>query len=136
MIDEWVQDIKTGEAWRLDSDRSRPVYRTEAGGIEFRDGLGSMSNYKFFPCCPKEAPTNRNIQETGEQLTIFDFLQIEDNGEQKTDPETLGELREKYLARGYRPRIAEALARRDLGRDNPDAFLLKKFNITGEDKNK
>lgn len=138
MIDEWVQDIKTGEAWRLDQDRSRPVYRTEAGGIEFRDGLASMPNYRFSPCCPKEAPKNRNVQETGEQLTIFDFLQPEEQEEQKADPgaDELGELREKYLARGYRPRIAEALALRDLGRDNPDAFLLAKFNITGEDLNK
>ena len=134
MFDEWVQNKRTGECWRLDSDTSRPVYRSAKGGIIFRDGPASMVNYNFFPCCPKDEPKNENVPETGEQLSIFDFLEIEE--ESGAEPTGLDELIEKYQERGYRPRIAEALARKDLGMDNPDAFLLSKFNITGEDLRK
>jgi hypothetical protein len=143
MIDEWVQDVKTGEAWRLDRDRSRPVYRTEGGAIKYRDGLETMSKYRFYPCCPKEAPVNR-APETGAQMTIFDFLNFSEGAESTTEtgemreratPDPLEEKRAFYESRGYRPRIAEALARKELGMENPDAFLLERFHITGEDKN-
>lgn len=133
MFDEWVRNERTGECWRLDSDTSRAVYRSEAGGIIYRDGLRSMVNYRFFPCCPKDAPKNENIPETGAQMSIFDFLDEPEKPAAEKDPDRLEELRITYEERGYRPRIAEALARRDLGIENPDAFLLSKFNITGED---
>lgn len=137
MIDEWVEDLKTGEAWRLDQDTSKPVYKSAAGALKFRDGIGTIYRYKFWPCCPKQAPKNE-APETGRQLSIFDFMGAEEPQEEKqqeAEPDPLDVKREMYQARGYRPRIAEALARRDLGLDNPDAFLLVKFNITGEDLN-
>lgn len=137
MIDEWVEDLKTGEAWRLDQDTSKPVYKSAAGALKFRDGIGTIYRYKFWPCCPKKAPKNE-APETGMQLSIFDFMGAEDPQEEKqqeAEADPLDVKREMYQARGYRPRIAEALARRDLGLDNPDAFLLVKFNITGEDLN-
>ena len=68
-------------------------------------------------------------RELGAQFTIFDYID---------SPEEIRveELRAEYMRRGYRPRIAEALARKQLGLENPDAFLLAKFNITGEDLTK
>lgn len=137
MIDEWVEDLKTGEAWRLDQDYTKPVYKSQAGALKFRDGIGTIHRFKFWPCCPKKAPKNE-APETGRQLSIFDFMGAEDSREEKqqeAEADPLDVKREIYQARGYRPRIAEALARRDLGMDNPDAFLLVKFNITGEDLN-
>ena len=134
MRDEWVKDLKTGECWRLDHDPTKPVHLSELRGIIFRDGLATMSRYKFFPMCPKDAPKNEGIPETGEQMTIFDFI-----GEPEEDQDTGTEFDKAvalYTERGYRPRIAEALARRSLGMENPDAFLLNKFNITGEDLRK
>lgn len=137
MIDEWVEDLKTGEAWRLDQDYTKPVYKSQAGALKFRDGIGTIHRFKFWPCCPKKAPKNE-APDTGRQLSIFDFMGAEDPQEEKqqeAEADPLDVKREMYQARGYRPRIAEALARRDLGLDNPDAFLLVKFNITGEDLN-
>lgn len=71
MLDTWVQNVKTGEAWRLDHDNTKPVYIEEDGTTHFE--LSDIANYRFFPCCPKETPQNEVI-ESGEQMTIFDFL--------------------------------------------------------------
>ena len=135
MIDEWVEDLKTGEAWRLDQDTSKPVYKSAAGALKFRDGIGTIYRYKFWPCCPKQAPKNE-APETGAQLSIFDFMDPLPDAAQEVERDPLDAKREMYQERGYRPRIAEALARRDLGMENPDAFLLNKFNISGEDLRK
>ena len=70
-MDIWVQNVKTGEAWRLDHDDTKAVYIDEDGQTKFE--LADVSKYKFFPCCPKETPKNETI-ETGEQMSIFDFL--------------------------------------------------------------
>lgn len=71
MFDTWVQNVKTGEAWRLDHDKTKAVYIDETGQTIFE--LADVSKYKFFPCCPKETPKNE-VVETGEQMNIFDFL--------------------------------------------------------------
>ena len=138
MIDEWVEDLRSGECWRLDNDNNRPVYRTRSGELRFRDGFGTISRFKFWPCCPKTEPVRTDIPETGKQFSIFDFMEGQesqgDEEEREKPADPLEEERKKYEARGYRPRIAEALARKELGMENPDAFLLDKFKITGEPK--
>lgn len=142
MIDRWVQDITTGEAWRLDSNPGRPVYLSSSGELRWRDGPGTMERYTVHPCCPKAAPQNTDIPETGEQLSIFDFMESDPEHPKETAagadaaPGEYHEAFRLYLGRGYRPRIADALARQALGMENPDAFLLAKFNITGENLNK
>lgn len=147
MVDEWIEDIRTGEAWRLDQDVTRPVYKRPDGRIEYRDGLSTCVYYKFYPCCPKRERVNI-VPEVGEQLTIFDFIDSTGQGSPTDAPKETAskpdgadgqsdrfeETVRKYSARGYRPRIADALARRELGMDNPDARILDKFHITGEDK--
>lgn len=138
MNDRWVEDRKTGDAWRLDTDPRRPIYLSKSGEIRSRDGAGWAGRYIVHPCCPKAAPQNKNIPETGEQITIFDFMDSEKWKEEEpagadAAPEEYHEAFRLYLERGYRPRIADALAREALGMENPDAFLLKKFHITGED---
>lgn len=78
MFDMWVQEVSTGNCWRLDKDNSKPVYIDESGQTVFK--LEDVSKYKFFPCCPKEKPKNELVVETGEQMNIFDFL-----GEEQTE---------------------------------------------------
>lgn len=69
MIDEWVYNIETKKAWRLDDDPEKEVYRDKSGRVRFN---GRIGNYRFYPCCPLEAPTSE-IPETGDQMSIFDF---------------------------------------------------------------
>lgn len=70
MFDMWVQNIKTGEAWRLDQDDTKEVYKDADGQTIYKCDIGAV---RFFPCCPKSAPVNETI-ETGEQLSIFDYM--------------------------------------------------------------
>lgn len=72
MFDLWVQEVKTGKCWRVDNDSSKPVYMDESGQTVFE--LADVSKYKFFPCCPKEAP-RFETKEDFEQMNIFDFLE-------------------------------------------------------------
>lgn len=75
MFDLWVQDVKTKECWRVDHDSSKAVYLDENNRTVF--DLKDVAKYKFFPCCPKEAPT-LEVNENYEQMDIYDFL----NGEE------------------------------------------------------
>lgn len=77
MFDLWVQEVKTGKCWRLDHDETKPVYINKDGQTVFE--LDQVSQYKFFPCCPKETPKNEVI-ETGEQMNIFDLMKGFEDG--------------------------------------------------------
>ena len=74
MFDLWVENQKTKECFRVTRDESKPIYYDEDGNVVNNFDLAEISNYRFFPCCPREAPKNDNIIETGEQLTIFDYI--------------------------------------------------------------
>ena len=77
MYDLWCENIKTGECFRVTRDESKPVYLREDGSTAFP--LEEIMNFKFYPCCPKEAP-KMETPETGEQMNIFDFIGGLENG--------------------------------------------------------
>ena len=74
MFDLWVEDQITKECFRVTRDKTKPIYYDEDGNTVNNFDLSDISRYKFFPCCPREAPKNDNIIETGEQLSIFDYM--------------------------------------------------------------
>ena len=65
----WVRDEKTGEAWVLDNDSTRPVYNDADGKLQFE--LNQISKYKFYPCDPNQ----KESEKEGYQFNIFDFLE-------------------------------------------------------------
>lgn len=69
MLDIWVENIKTKECWRYDDDPAKDVY--QCGGIPFYKN--DMSMYRFYPCCPKKAPTMKLPKVDLHQMTIFDY---------------------------------------------------------------
>lgn len=71
MYDLWVQDKKTGEAWRLDHDESKKVYIDADGNQVYKCDYADV---RFYPCCPKEKPKFEIKEETGEQFNIFDYM--------------------------------------------------------------
>jgi hypothetical protein len=74
MFDLWVENQITKECFRVTRDETKPIYYDEDGNVVNNFDLSDISKYRFYPCCPKEAPKNNNIIETGEQLNIFDFM--------------------------------------------------------------
>ena len=75
MYDLWAKDMKTGECFRVTRDKSKPIYIREDGTTQF--DLKDIATYKFYPCCPKDAPKNKTPEGGFEQTTIFDFLKGE-----------------------------------------------------------
>ena len=71
MFETWVQNIKTKEVWKLDTDSTKEVYIDENGQTHF--DLEMISQYRFYPICPKDAPT-MEVPEYGEQMTLEDFI--------------------------------------------------------------
>ena len=71
MFDMWVEDLKTSEAWRLDHDDTKKVYMDADGRTVYKCKIHEV---KFYPCCPKKAPTNKDIIESGKQYNIFDYI--------------------------------------------------------------
>lgn len=69
MIDIWVENIKTREAWRLDHDSTKAVYLDENDAQVYKCSLGDI---RFYPVCPKAAP-QFEVVEHGEQLSIWDY---------------------------------------------------------------
>ena len=58
----WVEDQKTKKCWKITQEEGTKLCQLE-----------DISRYKFYPICPKEAPTMRLPEVKYEQLSIFDF---------------------------------------------------------------
>ena len=71
MIDLWVEDLETGESFRVTRDKTKPIYIKDDGSTEI--DLQNISRYRFFPCCPRKAPTFSEVQEDYQQMSIFDY---------------------------------------------------------------
>lgn len=69
MFDTWVKNIKTGECWRLDGDETKPIYIKDGQTVI---NLTDISNYRFYPVCPKEPPTMDLPQREYKQLSMFE----------------------------------------------------------------
>ena len=76
-MDIWVQDLKTGEKWKLDEDRSKKVYLEDG---HTRLNLSDISCIRFFPCDPDhaeefKAERCKEIEKNarGYQYSIFDY---------------------------------------------------------------
>lgn len=72
VIDTWVMNKETKEAWRLDQDNTRPIYLDSEGNTVL--DLKNISKYQFYPYCPTEIPKFEE-EEPGEQFTIFDYIE-------------------------------------------------------------
>ena len=70
-MDVWVQDIKTGEEWILDSDPKKKVWKNEEGRLCI--DLTRIGEVKFFPCQPSRGMKDME----GYQTDIFDFMEDE-----------------------------------------------------------
>lgn len=70
-MDIWCQNIKTGEAWILDNDSTKPVYNDSRGVMQL--DLKDISLYRFTP----ENPNAKEQEKVGYQFDIFDFLEVE-----------------------------------------------------------
>lgn len=73
----WVKNLRTGEKWKLDNDKSKMVYK-DGNNTMFQ--LKDISCFRFFPCDPDKADEfrqnrckeiERNTE--GYQFNIFDF---------------------------------------------------------------
>lgn len=70
MFDTWVKNIKTGDCWRLDEDDTKPIYIKDGQTVI---NLADISNYKFYPVCPKEPPTMGLPNIEYKQLSFDDY---------------------------------------------------------------
>lgn len=61
MYDLWVEDKKTKKCWRVSDEEARKLCE------------GDIWRYKFYPVCPKEAPTMDIPEENYEQMSIWDY---------------------------------------------------------------
>lgn len=68
----WVENIKTKKTWKLDSDVTKDVFIIN-GEQHYKYGVESIHNYKFYPVCPKEAPTMNLEEREFTQMSIFDY---------------------------------------------------------------
>lgn len=71
MIDLWAQNVKTKECFRVTRDESRPIYIDENGNTII--DLNNVTNYRFYPCCPKDSPKNE-VKGDFTQMEIYDFI--------------------------------------------------------------
>lgn len=76
-MDIWVKNLKTGEKWKLDNDKSKMVYKD---GNRTMFQLRDISCFRFFPCDPDKTDEFREerckeIEKNteGYQFDIFDF---------------------------------------------------------------
>lgn len=78
MYDLWAKNMKTGECFRVTRDKTKPIYICEDGTTKFE--FEDIATYKFYPCCPKDAPKYEIPEQNFEQTTIFDFIGGQDEG--------------------------------------------------------
>jgi hypothetical protein len=64
MYDLWVEEVKTKKAWRVTNEEATRLI-TE----------GDPFDYKFYPCCLKDAPKMETENKDFEQMCIEEFLQ-------------------------------------------------------------
>ena len=61
MFDMWVQDLKTNKCWRVTQEEGRELCNKD------------VARYKFYPVCPKDAPTMEIPEVDFQQMNIFDY---------------------------------------------------------------
>ena len=61
----WVEDRKTKKCWKLSQDE----------GTELIQTTSDLGRYRFYPICPKDAPTMNLPEDDFTQMTIYDFLE-------------------------------------------------------------
>ena len=61
-MDLWVQNIKTKECWKTTKEEADKLCQLEDIGM-----------YRFYPICPKDAPTMEIPEQDFQQMNIYDF---------------------------------------------------------------
>lgn len=59
----WVEDLKTKECRKISQEEGTRLCQ-----------LGDIWRYKFYPVCPKDAPTMNLPEQDFKQMNIFDFI--------------------------------------------------------------
>ena len=69
----WVEKVKTGEVWELDHDSTKEVY-LDGTMTQYKCGLSSVHNYKFYPCDPREHCKEIERDSLGYHFNIKDYI--------------------------------------------------------------